>query len=167
MSKEDRILRERVEKKNSELLRNPNTMISPLRICIVNLPNHVTAQVLKKYLLSKKLVKSRETQECKVIYQGGKMNDRSKHTGIAYITVNRHITAKKLVEFFNNNSHFSSRGKLIAYFSIENSLILAKKRQQTNGSFNRSQNEAMKPRPASKTTKGGKKNPIAKKAKLS
>jgi len=134
--------RERYEQTKRRKLKNPDMFVSPLRLCIHNLPRAVTDEKLKEIVvssltgegLSKNQVRLKESR---VMRDREKVNLEgvARSLGFGYVTFTKHEHALAALNKLNNNPEiFTSEKRPIVEFALENKKALeAKKRRVKKG----------------------------------
>ncbi|CAH8535605.1 unnamed protein product [Schistosoma turkestanicum] len=135
LSKEDLSKRDALLQEKKKKLTNPNYFISDVRLCLRNLPLHITDNDLKMACL--KFLKNTTNHpilECRIMrnLQPGKQQYRS--LGYGFVGLNNHENALSVLHGLNNNPNVfpPSNRRPIVEFSVENmkALQLRQKRAE-------------------------------------
>ncbi|VDN13161.1 unnamed protein product [Dibothriocephalus latus] len=127
-------MRESLMRAKQAKLRDPTIFISPLRLCLRNIPTTVDDKTLKKACLRLAGPAARVT-ECRIMrdLKSGKLNPKS--LGYAFVAFDEHKDALKVLQVLNNNSAILGGSRRpIVEFSLENSRALEKKRRRAEKS---------------------------------
>jgi len=122
VSEADMTKRKQVEKWKKNILKNLNMFISPNRLCVRNIPEHLDDAKLKT-ILSKNVRKGAKITECKIIRDLNKLGKNgvgaSKEYG--FVSFANHEDAMEALRSMNNNPGVFTKDKRpIIEFSIEN-----------------------------------------------
>eukprot|EP01132_Coremiostelium_polycephalum_P005177 gene5177-6445_t len=125
---------------NTKLKVNPNYFVSPTRLCIRNVPIHVTDSLLKQVCL-KVLKQSNEKGKVvysKIIVDKERVNSmgQPKSKGFAFIEADNHQTALTILHKLNNNNKLfynpsnpkSKDQRLFVQFSVEDARSVRKQK---------------------------------------
>nr|VZI33881.1 unnamed protein product [Spirometra erinaceieuropaei] len=123
-------MRESLMRAKQAKLRDPSIFISPLRLCLRNIPTTVDDKILKK--VCRRLAgPTAHITECRVMrdLKSGKSNPKS--LGYAFVAFDEHKDALKVLQVLNNNSAILGGSRRpIVEFSLENSRALEKRRRR-------------------------------------
>uniref|UniRef100_A0A5K3F6J6 RNA-binding protein 28 n=1 Tax=Mesocestoides corti TaxID=53468 RepID=A0A5K3F6J6_MESCO len=123
-------MRESVIRTKQAKLRNPSIFISPLRLCLRNIPLDVDNKKLRR-ACQKIAGSGARITECRVMrdIKSGAQNPKS--LGYAFVAFEEHKDALKTLQVLNNNNGIlGGNRKPIVEFSLENSKALEKKRRR-------------------------------------
>uniref|UniRef100_A0A8R1I4E7 RRM domain-containing protein n=1 Tax=Caenorhabditis japonica TaxID=281687 RepID=A0A8R1I4E7_CAEJA len=126
MSKEDAVKRERLAEAMRKKLENTNMFISPVRLCIQNLPQKINDQKLKE-LAQKSVSAGAQITECRVWMDKKRLtpDGKPKSTGFGFVAFKEHMHALECLKKLNNNPDtFHKDHRPIVEFSVENLLAL-------------------------------------------
>ncbi|PIC47478.1 hypothetical protein B9Z55_006824 [Caenorhabditis nigoni] len=126
MSKEDATKRERIAEAMRKKLENTNMFISPVRLCIHNLPQKVNDVKLKE-LAQKSTSAGAVVTECRVWMDKKRLtpDGKPKSSGFGFIAFKEHMHALECLKKLNNNPDtFTKDHRPIVEFSVENLLAL-------------------------------------------
>ncbi|XP_052808142.1 RNA-binding protein 28-like isoform X3 [Mya arenaria] len=134
LSKADLDKRIKVEELKRHKLKNINIFISPLRLCVRNIPATVDDQQLRK--IFKDAAGGGNVNECRIMRDRARVNaeGKGKSMGFAFIAFTQHEHALAALRHTNNNPDiFGDKKRLIVEFSQENRKALeiqAKRRER-------------------------------------
>ncbi|EGT54940.1 hypothetical protein CAEBREN_32547 [Caenorhabditis brenneri] len=126
MSKEDAAKRERIAEAMRKKLENTNMFISPVRLCIHNLPQKINDLKLKD-LAQKSTSAGAQITECRVWMDKKRLtpDGKPKSSGFGFIAFKEHMHALECLKKLNNNPEtFHKDSRPIVEFSVENLLAL-------------------------------------------
>ncbi|EFP07564.1 hypothetical protein CRE_26346 [Caenorhabditis remanei] len=126
MSKEDATKRERIAEAMRKKLENTNMFISPVRLCIHNLPQKINDAKLKE-LAQKSTSAGSLITECRVWMDKKRLtpDGKPKSSGFGFIAFKEHMHALECLKKLNNNPDtFTKDHRPIVEFSVENLLAL-------------------------------------------
>uniref|UniRef100_A0A0X3PLH5 RNA-binding protein 28 n=1 Tax=Schistocephalus solidus TaxID=70667 RepID=A0A0X3PLH5_SCHSO len=127
-------MRESLMRAKQAKLRDPSIFISPLRLCLRNIPTTVDEKTLRKACQRLAGPTARIT-ECRIMrdLKSGKLNPKS--LGYAFVAFDEHKDALKVLQVLNNNNAILGGSRRpIVEFSLENSRALEKKRRRAEKS---------------------------------
>ncbi|KAL5104219.1 RNA-binding protein 28 [Taenia crassiceps] len=135
MTYKEAAMREAVARAKEAKLRNPSIFISPLRLCVRNIPLNVDDRILRQACQKIAGPSSRIT-ECRVMRDLKSGVEHSKSLGYAFVAFEEHGDALKALHALNNNSTIlGGNRKPIVEFSLENSKALERKRRRAEKSL--------------------------------
>ncbi|CAI2325625.1 unnamed protein product [Caenorhabditis sp. 36 PRJEB53466] len=126
MSKEDAAKRERLAEAMRKKLENTNMFISPVRLCIHNLPQKINDARLKELAL-KSASAGAQVTECRVWMDKKRLtaDGKPKSSGFGFVAFKEHLHAIECLKKLNNNAEtFHKDHRPIVEFSVENLLAL-------------------------------------------
>jgi len=122
VSKADMTKRTQLNRWKKNVLKDLNMFVSPLRLCVRNLPNHLTKDAALRVIIKKHCNDpNAKVTECKIMrdMKGGAKDAPSK--GYAFVTFTEHQSALNALRKLNNNPEvFKKDQRPIVEFSIEN-----------------------------------------------
>lgn len=148
LSKADLDKRAKVEEVKRQKLKNINIFISPLRLCVRNIPTHVDEKELKKIFKDAAGQSAAKVDECRIMRDRTRLNSAGvgKSQGFGFVSFSEHQHALTALRHVNNNPDIFGKDKrLIVEFSLENrkaletqarrkERFLSKREQQKNQS---------------------------------
>ncbi|VDK35563.1 unnamed protein product [Taenia asiatica] len=130
MTRKEAAMREAVARAKQAKLRNPSIFISPLRLCVRNIPLNVDDRTLRR-ACQKIAGPSARITECRVMRDLKSGAEHPKSLGYAFVAFEEHGDALKALHALNNNGTIlGGNRKPIVEFSLENSKALEKKRRR-------------------------------------
>ncbi|KAM7540929.1 hypothetical protein Aperf_G00000046425 [Anoplocephala perfoliata] len=140
-------MRETLARSKQAKLRDPEIFISPLRLCLRNIPLSVDDRQLRAACQRVAGSQARIT-ECRVMrdVKSGAVNPKS--LGFAFVAFEEHEDALKTLQVLNNNNGIlGGNRKPIVEFSLENSRALEKKRRRQEKSMVMQESKALSENP--------------------
>jgi len=133
--------RKQAERQKKHLLKNLNMFISPVRLCVRNLPPNIDDSKLRT-VFSKNLPKTAKMSECKVMRDMGSGSaDKAASKEYAFVTLERHEDAMMALRNINNNpTVFTNDRRPIVEFSIENRKALLARQKRLDKSREKNPN---------------------------
>nr|CDS33613.1 RNA binding protein 28 [Hymenolepis microstoma] len=128
-------MREAIARSKQSKLRDPNIFISPLRLCLRNIPLSIDDRQLRA-ACQRVIGKEARITECRVMrdLKSGAVNPKS--LGFAFVAFEEHKDALKTLQVINNNEKIlGGSRKPIVEFSLENSRALEKRRRRQEKSI--------------------------------
>ncbi|KAH3730338.1 RNA-binding protein 28-like [Dreissena polymorpha] len=123
LTKQDLEKRMKVDEVKRQKLKNINIFISPLRLCVRNIPPTVDEQSLRKIFKDAAGDPKALILECRIMRDRARLNSegRGKSLGFAFISFGEHQHALSALRHTNNNPEiFGEKKRLIVEFSLEN-----------------------------------------------
>ncbi|KAN0008681.1 hypothetical protein ACTFIU_009408 [Dictyostelium citrinum] len=154
LDEKDWALRNQADKENQTKLKvNPNYYVSPTRLCIRNLPLHVTDTILKNATM--KILKQANIKDkivfAKVACDNERVNaeGKAKSKGYAFIECSTHQGALEILHKTNNNSKVffspsnpkSKDQRLFTQFAVEDARAVKKQNQYLEKQAKRQQQQ--------------------------
>ncbi|XP_060596942.1 RNA-binding protein 28-like [Ruditapes philippinarum] len=133
LSKIDLDKRQKVEELKRQKLKNLNIFISPLRLCVRNIPVNVTDKELREVFKTAAGNKHAKINECRIMRDRTRTNAEGlgKSKGFAFISFSDHQHALSALRQTNNNPEiFGENKRLIVEFSLENRKALETKEKR-------------------------------------
>lgn len=133
LSKTDLNKRLKIEMTKRQKLKDPNIFISPLRLCVHNIPTHVDDKELRKVYLDAVKDKSALLTECRIMRDLDRTNAKGlgKSRGYAFVAFTEHKHALTALRNTNNNpAVFGQDKRLVVEFSLENKKALEAKQKR-------------------------------------
>ncbi|XP_013421766.1 RNA-binding protein 28 isoform X2 [Lingula anatina] len=133
LSQSDLSKRMKVEMLKRQKLKNPNVFISPVRLCIRNLPVRIDDKELKKMFLKAAQDRKAKIVESRIMRDFSQVNSQgeAKSKGYGFVTFTDHEHALKALNATNNSPDlFGEKKRLIVEFSLENKLALQAKQKR-------------------------------------
>jgi len=138
VSETDMALRERVERWKRQMLKDLNAYISPVRLCLRNLPESVDDRKLKK-LAAEHSRKQALIAEAKVIRD--LRSDKKASKGYGFVAFEKHEDALNLLRQLNNNPIiFGKNTRPVVEFSVENRKAVNARRKRLEKSVENNPN---------------------------
>lgn len=139
MSEEDHIMRDNILSTTKEKLKNPNIFVSPIRLCVRNIPFEVDDKRLKQAFL-KAVGGGKDVK----ITESRIMRDLSKprsqglcwSKGFGFVSFTDHQHALAAVKATNNVPIFGDNKRLIVEFSLENKAVYELRQRRLEKSKN-------------------------------
>lgn len=132
LSKADLVKRQKAETEKRMKLKNPNFMVSPVRLCVRNIPLNVNDGTLKDLFAKAGGVPKSNIVQVKVMRNPDRVNSSgiARSRGYGFVQFKTHDAALQALKYTNNNPEcFGPDRRLIVEFALENQQIL-KSRQQ-------------------------------------
>ncbi|CAB3411213.1 unnamed protein product [Caenorhabditis bovis] len=129
MSKEDAAKREKLAEAMKKKLENTNMFVSPVRLCIHNLPQRIDDRKLK-HLVQKSTSSDAQITECRVWMDKKRLttDGKPKSSGFGFVAFKEHQHALECLKKLNNNPDiFGKERRPIVEFSIENLMAIQAK----------------------------------------
>ncbi|KAK3577695.1 hypothetical protein CHS0354_025760 [Potamilus streckersoni] len=125
--------RKKVETLKRIKLKNLNIFISPLRLCVRNIPVQVEDKELREIFWKAAGDKKAKIKECRIMRDITRVNSagKAKSRGYAFVTFTEHHHALTALQTTNNNPEiFGEHKRLIVEFSLENKAALEAKQKR-------------------------------------
>ncbi|CAI5440874.1 unnamed protein product [Caenorhabditis angaria] len=126
MSKEDAAKRERLAEAMRKKLENTNMFVSPVRLCVHNLPQRINDEKLRE-IAQKASISGATITECRVWMDKNRLtaDKKPKSAGFGFVAFKEHDQALACLKGLNNNPDiFGKESRPIVEFSIENLMAL-------------------------------------------
>ncbi|VDL60013.1 unnamed protein product [Hymenolepis diminuta] len=135
LTAQEMTMREALSRSKQVKLRDPNIFISPLRLCLRNIPLSIDDRQLRA-ACQKVAGKEARITECRVMRDLKSGATKPKSLGFAFVAFEEHKDALKTLQVVNNNDKILGGGrKPIVEFSLENSRALEKRRRRQEKSI--------------------------------
>ncbi|KAM3186910.1 hypothetical protein ACTXT7_003377 [Hymenolepis weldensis] len=135
LTAQEMTMREALSRSKQVKLRDPNIFISPLRLCLRNIPLSINDRQLRA-ACQKVAGKEARITECRVMRDLKSGAAKPKSLGFAFVAFEEHKDALKTLQVINNNDKILGGGrKPIVEFSLENSKALEKRRRRQEKSI--------------------------------
>ena len=130
--KADLVKRQKAEAEKRLKLKNPNFIVSSVRLCVRNIPLNVTDQILKDLFAKAGGVPKSSVVQVKIMRNPDRVDSSGipRSRGFGFVQFRTHDAALKALRYTNNNPQcFGPDRRLIVEFALENQQIM-KSRQQ-------------------------------------
>ena len=138
VSKQDMAKRAQLNKWKKGVLKDLNMFVSPVRLCVRNLPNKVTDKTLRVLIKKHSSDANAKITECKImrdLKSAGKKGE-APSKGYGFITFTEHESALNALRKLNNNPDvFKKDQRPIVEFSIENRKALLARQKRLEKSI--------------------------------